>query len=120
MDQAKRFLRWSSLPGVLIGVLVTLNFQPPLIGIALGAIMATIFLGKNPWREYTFHGLLVGAVIGVVAALIQMPGELASSGKSGFQFYDSLLLYLIFGLVGGGIVGYFSGAISKSIMNLRN
>jgi hypothetical protein len=119
MDQSMKFIRWSSFPGVIIGVLVSLTLLPPLVGIALGVLIAMMLWGKNSWREYALHGLIVGALIGLVTALFQMPGEIASSGKTDFQFYDSLLLYLIFGLVGGSIVGWVSGAVIGAISNMK-
>ena len=75
MDQAKNYMHWSALTGIGIGVLFSLCFLPPLAGIALGVLIATILWGNHTWREFALYGLIVGVMIALVTALIQMPGE---------------------------------------------
>jgi len=109
----------SSIIGVILGALLSIFLPHPLIGIAIGVTLAMFLGNKVLWKEGARRGAIIGLIVILLAGLVILPPEIASSGKRGFGFYDSFLFYLILGVVGSVVIGGGIGAVISWVRGTR-
>jgi len=116
MATIKEHLVWKFLVSISLGVVISIFCTPRLIGFILGTSLVILLTPKTSWRDNFRTGAFAGAVIGMIATGFLLPNEFISPGISGFQFFDSLLLALLFAALGGGILGGINGMLIGEII----
>jgi len=105
----------SSIIGVSLGAVIGTLLPHPLIGVVVGVTIAGVFGNIVLWKAGARKGAITGLLVFLLAGPVIVAPRIASSGKTGFAFYDSFFFYLILGLLGSAVIGGIIGAILRRL-----